>query len=187
MQGSEIRCTQDLLRVVYRTRVPEGTSAAQPVPGQPGSSCPGAQKNQGTAADVLACRGFSWDDRDQVLYKPPANADFRGMTRTELIGRNGERTRFDLRYFEIAPGGYSSHEFHVHAHVVIGVRGSGILCKNGCEYPIGVHDVGFIGANEPHQMRNPGSGPFGFFCIVDHDRDTPRPVPLEQPVAERTA
>lgn len=181
--GAQVEGAAKKFMDVIRARYDADT--ALPVP--PGRSTSCAQKDHGTVADVLACRDYTWASRERVPYKLADGADYRGITRTELIGRNGERTRFDLRYFEIEPGGYSSHECHVHEHVVIGVRGAGILCKNGREHPINVHDVGFIGPNEPHQMRNPGRAPFGFFCIVDHDRDKPRPVPLEQPVSDRPA
>ena len=34
-------------------------------------------------------------------------------------------------------------------------------------------DVACIGPLEAHQLRNESDEPFGFFCIVDHDRDRP--------------
>jgi ribulose-bisphosphate carboxylase large chain len=37
-------------------------------------------------------------------------------------------------------------------------------------------DVAYVAPNEPHQFRARGDEPFGFFCVVDADRD--RPVSL---------
>jgi ribulose-bisphosphate carboxylase large chain len=99
--------------------------------------------------------------------------DFQGITRQELTGIFGERTNFNLRYFEIQPGGYSSLERHVHEHVIIGARGKGILINEDREIPIAVHDVAYIAPQRKHQLRNHGSEPFGFYCIVDHERDQP--------------
>jgi ribulose-bisphosphate carboxylase large chain len=34
-------------------------------------------------------------------------------------------------------------------------------------------DVGYVEPLKAHQLRNEGHEPFGFFCIVDHQRDRP--------------
>jgi ribulose-bisphosphate carboxylase large chain len=99
--------------------------------------------------------------------------DFKSVTRHELIGKSGEKTRFDLRYFEIAPGGYSSLEKHIHEHVIIGARGTGhLLCGND-SFTLQVNDIAYVPPNEAHQLRNESDEPFGFYCIVDHERDKP--------------
>ena len=122
---------------------------------------------------------FSWDGRTAVRYKADDQLPFRDVTRHELIGRNGEKTSFDLRYFEIAPGGFSSLEKHLHTHTIIGVRGNGVLRitkANGDPetLPILPHDVAYVAPLAVHQLHNQGSEPFGFFCVVDHDRDVPQ-------------
>jgi len=116
---------------------------------------------------------FSWEGRPPVNYKSDAALPFEGVDRVELIGRAGEKAAFDLRYFEVAPGGYTSHEKHVHTHVIIGVRGAGMLLRNGDAIEVKPHDVAYVAPMEPHQLRNEGEDPFGFFCIVDHERDRP--------------
>lgn len=40
----------------------------------------------------------------------------------------------------------------------------------------GRYDVAYVGPGEQHQLRNREDEPFGFYCIVDHDRDRPQPV-----------
>ncbi|NLE00275.1 MAG: cupin domain-containing protein, partial [Fibrobacter sp.] len=110
-------------------------------------------------------------------YKDENLSSFSGITRTELTGKFGEKTSFDLRYFEIEPYGFSSLEKHIHEHVIIGVRGNGTLIKGDKEVQISVHDIAYIAPLEKHQVRNNNREPFGFFCIVDHDRD--RPIPAE--------
>lgn len=49
------------------------------------------------------------------------------ILRTELVGKNGESCQFHVRYFEVGPGGYSTLEKHVHEHVVIPIRGRGVV------------------------------------------------------------
>ena len=130
------------------------------------------------APRVLAHRpGFEWSGRPSSAYKDARDLAqdlaFKGVRRVELVGRFGERSRTDLRYFEIEPGGYSSLEKHLHTHIVIGARGRGVLVLGSRREMLSPMDVACIGPLEVHQLRNESAEPFGFFCIVDHDRDRP--------------
>ncbi|MBF0553157.1 MAG: cupin domain-containing protein, partial [Nitrospirae bacterium] len=81
---------------------------------------------------------------------------------------------FDVRYFQIDKGGFSSLEKHVHVHVIICVRGTGTLICDGSRYTLRPFDVAYVPPLHIHQLRNDGTeGPFGFFCIVNHLRDKP--------------
>lgn len=118
-------------------------------------------------------RDWNWDGRESSPYKDAGDLAFRGVRRVELVGKFGERTRSDLRYFEVEPGGHTSLEKHVHTHVVIGARGEGVLLLGGRRLPLRKLDVACVGPLEAHQLRNETTEPFGFFCVVDHDRDRP--------------
>lgn len=98
------------------------------------------------------------------------------ITRQFLVGNKGESPKFHLRYFEIAPGGYSSLETHRHEHVVICARGKGRVRMGDKSYMLKDLDVAYISPNTEHQLLNPYQEPFGFFCIVSAKRDRPRPV-----------
>jgi ribulose-bisphosphate carboxylase large chain len=116
---------------------------------------------------------FTWKGINTEKYKTPGK-DWAGMIRKTLIGNHGETTKFHLRYFEIASGGYSSFEVHRHEHVVIGVRGEGVCIVGKKKYKIGFLDTIYIAPDSPHQLRNPYNEPFGFFCIVNAKRDKPQ-------------
>jgi len=121
--------------------------------------------------------GFSWRGVSIEPYKQ-TTGQWKGITRRELSGRRGESHPFHVRYFEIAPGGFSSLEQHAHEHVVIPLRGHG-QARFGCYlFDVGPGDVIYIAPHDPHQFLNPDSNPepFGFLCIVDADRDPPSPV-----------
>lgn len=127
-----------------------------------------------SAMAFMAHRNGEWDGRPAMAYKADGGSlPFEGVKRVELIGKHGEKTAFDLRYFELEPGGFTSHEKHVHTHTVIAVRGQGILDKSGERTPLNPLDIAYIGPLEAHQLRNESGEPFGFFCIVDHERDRP--------------
>ena len=154
---------------VIRTRFEERIEPPRPLREPP---------HEAQAPRVLKHRPeFEWSGRPSSAYKDArdlaAALAFRGVRRVELVGKFGERSRTDLRYFEIEPGGYSSLEKHVHTHVVIGARGRGVLVLGSRRETLTPMDVACIGPLEAHQLRNESSEPFGFFCIVDHDRDRP--------------
>jgi quercetin dioxygenase-like cupin family protein len=116
---------------------------------------------------------FSWHGIMTEKYKP-AGKEWADIVRQTLIGNRGETTKFHLRYFEIAPGGFSSLEMHKHEHVVIGIRGQGVCVAGKKKYVIGFLDTLYIKPEEPHQLRNVSTEPFGFFCIVNAKRDRPK-------------
>lgn len=119
-----------------------------------------------------------WEGVRTERYKQ-SDGEWADVIRKTLIGgQRGERTKFHLRYFEIAPGGRTSLEHHEHEHVVIGVLGRGICRIRRTGYNIGPMDVVYIPPGAAHQLSNPASEPFGFFCIVDAERD--RPALIEQ-------
>ncbi len=128
--------------------------------------------------------GFHWDGVEQQRYKTP-DGSWMEVARQVLIGERGESARFDLRYFEIAPGGHSTLEVHDHEHVVIGLRGRGRTLLAGEMVEIGFLDTLYVCPEDPHQLLNPFDEPFGFFCIVNHERDRPRPLNAQQAEALR--
>jgi len=123
-------------------------------------------------------RQYRWDHTELEPYKIRAHAggEFAGASRQVLVGKRGERVAFHLRYFELESGGYTSLERHRHSHVVIGVRGRGLVRVGDGNYLLRPMDTIYIGPNQAHQLRAAGRSRFGFFCIVDARRDKPRPV-----------
>lgn len=125
-------------------------------------------------ASVMRHRGdFSWTGVKTERYKSP-DGTWADVTRRVLVGSRGEKTRFHLRYFEIGPGGYTTLERHGHEHVVVGIRGRGRCTVGKRSYEIGFLDTLHIGPEAPHQLENPFDEPFGFFCLVNAERDRPK-------------
>src|SRR2546428_10461721 len=70
---------------------------------------------------------FRWRGVEPQVYKF-ALGDQRGMgwrdvNRFTLAGPPVVPSRFELRYFELAPGGYSSLEQHAQVHCIVVLRG----------------------------------------------------------------
>jgi quercetin dioxygenase-like cupin family protein len=116
-------------------------------------------------------------------YRRPEPADpgagdrWAAVTRQLLAGGPESTSSYELRYFEIAPGGTSAHERHEHEHAVVVLRGEGEVLLGGEPHALGPGDLVRVAPGDPHQFRNRGEEPFGFLCVVDALRD--RPVPVE--------
>ena len=125
---------------------------------------------------ATAGAAYLWQGVPVQDYKQAAR-DHCGARRAVLVGDRGERARFQVRYFEIAPGGFTTLEHHVHEHVVFVLRGTGQVRLGETWHDVAFGDTVYVAPEEVHQLRNAGSEPFGFLCIVDSERD--RPVPVE--------
>lgn len=96
------------------------------------------------------------------------------VTRRVLFDSTG--SGFQVRYFEIGPGGHTTYERHRHEHCVIVLSGAGVVSLEGQDHAVGERDVVHVGPLVPHQFSNPHPEPFGILCVVDRDRDRPEPL-----------
>jgi len=128
-------------------------------------------KNQ---SKVLHSDNYHWDTVPKKVYKTDTN-NFKDISRYSLLGeQDDEQTlNFQMRYFEIEPGGYSSLEYHRHPHSVIIIRGSGSVVLGDEVHPLQLHDVVFISPETMHQFHADKDEKLGFICIVDRYRDRP--------------
>jgi ribulose-bisphosphate carboxylase large chain len=118
-------------------------------------------------------QGFRWQDVPLAQYKEEAE-HWRGVSRMVLVGEAGEATAFQMRYFEVAPGGFTSLEEHVHEHAVFVLRGRGEVRLGEGVQEISFGDTVYVAPREVHQFRNLSTTePFGFLCVVDAKRDRP--------------
>jgi quercetin dioxygenase-like cupin family protein len=114
---------------------------------------------------------FRWDGIPVSAYKP-GGTHFAGITR-QLLFEGGEGLGCQLRYFEVAPGGYSSLERHRHAHAIMVIRGRGRALVGDRILDLATHDLVKVAPLTWHQFRADGEEPFGFLCMVDCGRDMP--------------
>jgi quercetin dioxygenase-like cupin family protein len=115
-----------------------------------------------------------WEGVPVAEYKHAA-AHWCGVSRMALVGGGGEATRFHVRYFEIAPGGFTSLEKHRHEHAVVVLRGRGHVQLGDQVHRVGYGDTVYVAPWDAHQFRNASADePFGFLCIVDAERDLPQ-------------
>ena len=82
--------------------------------------------------------------------------------------------RCELRYFEVAPGGYSTLERHEHVHGVMILRGAADVLVGAEIRPVRTFDLVHIPPMTWHQFRTKGDEPMGFLCMVNVERDRPQ-------------
>jgi len=120
---------------------------------------------------------FSWEGVSPSKREDRVETDgegYRGVTRHVITGEHGEPCEFHVRYYEVAPGGYTRLERHQHVHSVTVARGNGYAIVGSELHRIGPFDHVYVDPMTVHQFVNEGAEPFGFFCIVDAVRDRPQ-------------
>jgi quercetin dioxygenase-like cupin family protein len=122
-----------------------------------------------------------WEQVAVHAYKQETGVPFKDITRRLLF--SSPALGCELRYFEMAPGGYSTLERHEHVHAVLILRGRG-QCLVGNEVrAIDTNDLVYIPALTWHQFRATEAEPLGFLCMVNATRDKPR-LPSAEELAE---
>ena len=121
---------------------------------------------------------FRWEGVEELPYKEDKRALFKTITRQTLF--SDPELRGELRYFEIAPGGFSTLERHEHVHAVLILRGSGRCLVGKKVLALEVCDLVTVPAMTWHQFRATGGTPLGFLCMVNAARDKPQlPTPRD--------
>jgi quercetin dioxygenase-like cupin family protein len=127
---------------------------------------------------------FRWEGIEEETYKPARGLDrgmaWKGVTRHTLARPSVVPAGFETRYFELAPGGYSSLEKHEHVHFVVALRGAGRALIGDAVHEIVPFDALYVPPLAPHRWLNAGAEPFGFLCTVAAERDRPRGLDDEE-------
>lgn len=125
-----------------------------------------------------AAGDYRWQGVELLRYKEEGSAPFRDITRQVLFAPPDQAS--ELRYFEIAPGGYSTLERHAHTHAVLILRGRGTVRLGDEVHAIQEHDLVTVDPMTWHQFRAAADGALGFLCLVSKERDRPQlPAPDE--------
>jgi mannose-6-phosphate isomerase-like protein (cupin superfamily) len=119
-----------------------------------------------------ALGAFRWEDVDVLAYKQDGAAPFKDVTRQVLF--DDPSLAAQLRYFEVAPGGWTTLERHEHVHAVMVIRGRGQCLVGDRAYEIGTHDLVSVPAMTWHQFRAAPGEALGFLCLVAAERDRPQ-------------
>jgi quercetin dioxygenase-like cupin family protein len=115
---------------------------------------------------------FAWDGVPTLRYKDDGSAPFRDVTRQVLF--SDPHMPCELRYFEVAAGGHTTLERHVHVHNVMVLRGRGRCIVGNDVHRLDVNDLVTVPPLAWHQFHADPDAPLGFLCMVPTDRDRPQ-------------
>lgn len=128
-----------------------------------------------------AFANYRWDDVTLMPYKEEGSAPFKSITRQVLF--HDPDLKCEMRYFEVAPGGYSTLERHEHVHGVVILRGAADVLVGTEVRAVKSFDLVHIPPMTWHQFRTTGNEPMGFLCMVNAERDRPQ-LPSNDDLAE---
>jgi mannose-6-phosphate isomerase-like protein (cupin superfamily) len=120
---------------------------------------------------------FHWDGVEVLKYKQEGSAPFKDVTRQVLFGDAAFPAQ--LRYFEVAPGGWTTLERHEHVHAVMVIRGAGRCIIGDKSYDLKLHDLVNVPPLTWHQFHAAPEKPLGFLCMVPTERDRPQ-LPMQE-------
>lgn len=115
---------------------------------------------------------YRWSEVERLRYKEEGSAPFRDITRQVLFAQPDQGC--ELRYFEVAPGGYSTLERHQHTHAVLILRGRGSVRLGNEIHPLNERDLVSIDPLTWHQFHAAPDCALGFLCLVSKERDRPQ-------------
>jgi mannose-6-phosphate isomerase-like protein (cupin superfamily) len=127
---------------------------------------------------------YRWDDVVCMPYKEEGAALFKAISRQVLFAES--QLGCELRYFEMAAGGFSTLERHEHMHAVMILRGHGQCLVGDDVRPVKQFDLVTIPPWTWHQFRATEGEPLGFLCMVNAERDKPQLPSDEQLAALKT-
>lgn len=131
-------------------------------------------KPENKSADAFRAflSNYRWENVPFLPYKEEGSAPFKSITRQVLF--EVPELRCEMRYFEVAPGGYSTLERHEHVHGVMILRGEADVLVGDEVKAVKTHDLVHIPPMTWHQFRTKGDEPMGFLCMVNVERDRPQ-------------
>ena len=115
---------------------------------------------------------YRWSDVDLLRYKREGSAPFKDITRQVLFAQPDQAC--ELRYFEVAPGGYSTLERHRHTHAVLVLRGRGRVRLGDAVHEVAERDLVTVDPMTWHQFHAAPDSALGFLCLVSKERDKPQ-------------
>lgn len=122
-----------------------------------------------------------WEGVEPRAYKDVPGSH-RDVVRHLLMGGelDAPELPFEVRAFQVEPGGFTSRERHAHPHAVVVLSGRGSVELGDGEdrrtAELASLDAVWVAPWEVHRFRADDDEPLTFLCVVPRDRDRPRLV-----------
>jgi quercetin dioxygenase-like cupin family protein len=90
----------------------------------------------------------------------------KGVTGRVVIGKADDAKKLCMRVFELAPGSHTDKHTHDWEHEVFVHSGKGSVLRKGNWVSFAAGTVMHIPDGEEHQLRNDGTEPLTFVCVI---------------------
>jgi quercetin dioxygenase-like cupin family protein len=90
----------------------------------------------------------------------------KGVAGRVVIGKADGAKDLCMRVFDLEAGTYTGKHAHEWEHEVFVHSGKGAILRDGKWAPFAGGSVIFIPGGEEHQLRNDGSEPLTFVCVI---------------------
>lgn len=106
-------------------------------------------------------------EKTSSITKRPVKAEgAKGVQIQWLISKADGAKNFEMRLFELQPGGYTPLHRHPHEHEIFVIEGESIFVFEGQQYNLGPEYVIFVPGDKEHCFKNTGKSPLRFLCII---------------------
>ena len=106
---------------------------------------------------------------EQVEAKPVEADGAADVTMRMLIGPGDGAPTFNMRMFELAPGGHTPLHRHAWEHEVYILTGRGVCRTAGGDEPVESGHCLLVSGGDLHQFLNTGEAPMRMLCLVPRD------------------
>ncbi|HUT87962.1 MAG TPA: cupin domain-containing protein [Thermoguttaceae bacterium] len=103
---------------------------------------------------------------EDVAAKPVEMDEARGVRMRMLIGPQEDAPNFNMRMFEVDPGGHTPLHTHPWEHEVYVLEGAGVVREGTREHKIAPGSCVYVPPDEEHQFLNAGTETLRFLCLV---------------------
>ena len=94
---------------------------------------------------------------------------YEGVTMRVAIGPDDGAPIFNMRVFDVPPGGSTPHHSHWWEHEVFVLSGQGTVTTDGGDLPVGHGSVVYVPGGAMHQFHNTGDDVLRFICLVPQE------------------
>lgn len=105
---------------------------------------------------------LSWDGTRTRDYK----LEDGNVLETWLIGKAENAKNFAMRYYNVAVSSSTRQESHTHDHGIFILHGHALILLENEKYETTQGDVIYIPPHAEHQIKNIGTQPLGFLCVI---------------------
>ena len=103
---------------------------------------------------------------EEVRPAPLPIEGAQGTTFRVLIGPEQGAPHFAMRHFTVDPGGHTPLHQHPYEHEIVVQAGKGLVRCGDTYRGIRAGDAIFLPPGKLHQIRNTGTDPLEFICLV---------------------